>query len=713
MVACLTAGPAWAQLPQHRLQSVYPAGGQAGETVAVQVGGADLEQVDGLWFNHPAIRAFHVKGPEFRVAIPSGISAGLYDVRAVGPLGVSNPRTFVVGERPESRETEPNNTADKASPIVLNSVVNGRSDAQADVDWFAFEGKKDQHLFLDLAASRIDSRLEGIIRVQGPDGRELAVSRSDVAVDPMLDLTLPVDGRFGIEVRDVVYAGSPDHGYRLTIHNGPYLDAIGPTATAKVALLGRGLPDAEPTGLQIDHRPLGRLLLDLTPPGPSKLDDPVFAPWPAQMALRRGFEYRLRGTSGWSNPVFHPVADGPVTIEREPNDAEHAQDVELPIEIAGTFGVEGDIDAYRFHAKKGDVWMIEANAERIGSPADPAFVLQRLPEKGPAQDILNGDDRPDLVPGTLLGTSTTDTVARWQVPEDGAYRLVINDLYHSQRGDPRFNYRLQVRRERPDFRLFLVPPDPNALGGLTVRAGGRVAAVVLAARLDGFDRPILIEPLGLPDGVTCDPVIIGRGQTQAPIVFSARAGANPAVGPVTLKGRSLAADRKDVLDYTNGMGLDPELEHEALPGAPIWPSANLNGQVVAGPARISRGSVLAVRDGSPFQLTAEPAGRVAGPGDSVELNIKVDRHPDFQDAVKVAVADLSAKLEASPTVEIAKDKASASLTLKVAKDAPPGIYTFTLRGTGAFPFNKDPKAKEKPKVNVSEPSNLIRLTIHK
>ncbi len=36
-----------------------------------------------------------------------------------------------------------------------------------------------------------------------------------------------------------------------------------------------------------------------------------------------------------------------------------------------------------------------------------------------------------------------------------------------------------------------------------------------------------------------------------------------------------------------------------------------------------------------------------------------------------------------------------------------------LRGTGPFPFNKDPNAPQKPTITVTEPSNPITLTIRK
>ena len=62
-------------------------------------------------------------------------------------------------------------------------------------------------------------------------------------------------------------------------------------------------------------------------------------------------------------------------------------------------------------------------------------------------------------------------------------------------------------------------------------------------------------------------------------------------------------------------------------------------------------------------------------------------------------------------VPIAKEARSGLFPFFVGKNLAPGIYTFVLRGTGLYPFNKDPKAKEKPNINLIEPSNPITVLI--
>ena len=215
-----------------------------------------------------------------------------------------------------------------------------------------------------------------------------------------------------IKVHDAIYAGSPDHFYRLTIHDGPHLDAILPAAIepgspVSLTLIGRelgagALPDPALTteGRVFERLTLPNPLRDaaLMAHGPFGLAR-SFVP-PSAVGLRRGVDFNHVRTnpSGAmpvvSNSICVGMAMGPVVLEQEPNDDEaHAQLVRPPCDITGTFAPRGDNDLFRFEGKKGEIWWVEALAERIGSMADPAFLIQKVGAKGqPPQDLASGDD---------------------------------------------------------------------------------------------------------------------------------------------------------------------------------------------------------------------------------------------------------------------------------------------------------------------------------
>ena len=112
VVMIVAGGPlavdVWAQLPRTRLDSVFPPGGKAGSSFTVTITGELSEAATHLVFSHDGIEATqrfdppgeftvaHRRVREFDVNIGGQVPDGLYEVRAVGPAGLSGPRTFAV-----------------------------------------------------------------------------------------------------------------------------------------------------------------------------------------------------------------------------------------------------------------------------------------------------------------------------------------------------------------------------------------------------------------------------------------------------------------------------------------------------------------------------------------------------------------------------------------------------------------------------------------
>ena len=271
-----------AQLPQTRLFSIFPLGGKAGATLDLQLtGGADLDVVESLRFSHPGIKGTqktqNIGGKQrpisnsFSVSIDAKVPAGVYEVRAAGLYGISNPRTFVVGSRDEAAEAEPNNSVDKAGTITLGSVVNGKVGGGADIDFFKFQGKKGQRVLVNCYAARIDSRLRAVVEVYNADGRRLGYSRNQEGRDPLVDVTLPADGEYYVKLYDFLFGGSASHVYRLTAHAGPHVDIVMPPSglpgsKGKYTLYGRNLPGSVPANISIDGRSLEKVDVEISLP---------------------------------------------------------------------------------------------------------------------------------------------------------------------------------------------------------------------------------------------------------------------------------------------------------------------------------------------------------------------------------------------------------------------------------------------------------------
>src|SRR5262249_24328659 len=114
---------------------------------------------------------------KFKVTVEQDARHLFSDVRVLSKGGLSNPRTFVVGNLAEVNEAEPNNDVPQAQKIELNTTVNGVISAPTDVDYVRFAAKKGVNVVVYCLTTTIDSKLQADLVVIGPDGKQLAANR--------------------------------------------------------------------------------------------------------------------------------------------------------------------------------------------------------------------------------------------------------------------------------------------------------------------------------------------------------------------------------------------------------------------------------------------------------------------------------------------------------------------------------------------------------
>lgn len=569
-LAVLLAAPAQAQLPQTRLYAVFPPGGQVGTSFDLAItNGADLDEVDHLAFSHPGIQAVPkvreangAKTPvpnTFVVTIAPDVPSGVYEVRAGGLYGMSNPRAFVVGTRKEGQETEPNNSVPQATAMELETVMNGRSNSGADVDYYKFQARQGQRVLAVCQAEPIDSRMSATLEFYDSQGRRLDYSYNRFDRAPLCDVKIPADGEYFVKIYDFVYGGGNDHFYRLTVHTGPHIDFIVPPAglpgsKGQYTLYGRNLPGGAPTDIRLDDHTLEKLEVEIAlPENAATLDRRL--PVDSIQSGVDGVRYTLKTPAGESNAVLVPFASSPVVLEAEPNNTpDKAQRISAPGEFAGQFQQVADIDYIEFEAKAKDVFWINVFSERMGTPADPFVVLEQVTKNQDgsesAKRLTAQDDYTTNLAQNYFDTLTDDPVFKFQAPADGVYRISLRDRYFESRGDPRLAYRVAIQRPEPDFRLVALPVAPMngqnnniaAPWSIGLRKGDNFSIQVLAHRRDGFSHAIEVWAEGLPDGVTCKGATIGPNQTSAPLIFTAAENAKAWSGEIRVVGRTRFED---------------------------------------------------------------------------------------------------------------------------------------------------------------------------
>lgn len=139
--------------------------------------------------------------------------------------GVCNDISYAVGALPEALEAEPNEAA-TPQPVTLPIIINGRVGQPGDVDAFRFEGHAGEEIVAEVMARRLESPLDAVLQLTGPDGKMLATNddSDDPAAglithqaDSYLRVKLPADGVYQVALAEAQARGGDEFAYRLRL----------------------------------------------------------------------------------------------------------------------------------------------------------------------------------------------------------------------------------------------------------------------------------------------------------------------------------------------------------------------------------------------------------------------------------------------------------------------------------------------------------------
>ncbi|MFO1497523.1 MAG: hypothetical protein U1G07_03840 [Verrucomicrobiota bacterium] len=692
-----TVGPtALGDLPLARLTSIFPPGGQAGQTVEVTVAGIDLDGARELIFSHPKIAGKPLAGPKpgefstnrFAVTIDGSVTPGTYEARVAGRFGVSNPRLFTVTDLPEMVVSS-NRPPSAALVIPVPVVVNARADA-ARIAAFKVRAERGERLLIECAAQEIDSKMEPSLILESAEGTEVARARSK----GLLDFTSPADADFILTVHDLLFRGGDDFWYRLTVSARPHLDYIFPLAgqpgtKAPFALYGRNLPGGVVVpGLMVQGSQLTRLDVEIDLPHAAVSGLTPGAIARASGSLLESFPYRFQGSNGVSNPVLIGLASNPVLREIEPNDSpDESQKLDPPCEVDGSFHPSGDRDWFAIEARKGDTYWIELFSQRLGFPVSPFLLVQRVNQKdGSLADVQEVYAANTNVGGPEYNTASRDPAWRFEPKESGLYKIQIRDLFDSSTADPRRLYRLMVRSETPDFTLIATPqppppPDKEKREGRVwttlLRAGETLPIRVMALRRDNFDGEIRLSAEELPPGVTGQTNVIEAGQSSASLLLTASDKAGDWTGPIRIVGTARLGDIEAV--------------RVARSASVLWEVNDYNTEVV--PSRLTADLWLAVasQEPAPAALLVEvEKGFEAHPGEKLQIPVKLAPRAELTGTVKVKAAGLPA-LDSMKELEVSAKTNQATLEIDLAQQKLPlGTHQLYLIAQAQTKYRRSP-----------------------
>lgn len=693
------AGTAHAQLPQPRLQTLFPPGGTRGSNVVVQIQGADLDETKALWFSDPRLRGSPRPGEPnaFEVLIPADLPPGWFEVRAQGRFGLSNPRAFEVGTCSEALAPATNTSPALAFDAPLDTMLSGRVVANA-AAWFRFAAKPGQPLLARLETRELDSRLVGDLTAFDSGGRELAVARRAA----LLSVVAPEDGLVGLRLNDQTFRGGDEFVYRLIVQTSPWIQFAVPGVlkrgeTNRVTLHGFGLPGGSRSvhpGSANPDPSWERATVEIVVPKDATASVPEFplfrVPAAATLDLRR-WTWTPTGaaTVGPVSTVGFTLTDDPVhTLRGAPNEF---VEITPPCEIAGWFPPRGALAGASFAAKKGEVWWIELASERLGFSSDAWAIVQRQSrtEKGEEQyvDVVELPDLDANQGGRDVDTATRDAAGRFQAPEDGRYRVVVRDLFQRSRLSAGAPYRLSVRRETPGFALAAFPLPPPRLNdndhqihlwSLSLRRGETRPVRVVAWRADGFAGPIDLRAENLPPGVTAAPARIAPGQSSGTLLLTAADDAPDGHAQLRLSGEAHLGER-DVTQrawFATGSWAVPDWDNERGNGRLTF---DLPVSVV--PTELA-----------PVRIVLESESLEMPAGGRTNLTIRLVRQPDFTAGFSLRFAGQT-EAEKLKEISFAEKATHATLEINLADPKiPEGEHLVWLQGQVSGKYRNNPEA---------------------
>lgn len=681
VIGCLGSSGqiAWSQLPTTDLRLIWPAGGTRGETVEIAVAkGENLDEIDSLWFSHPGIQATLLNSEplpleetpqprwgQFAVAIASDVPEGLYDVRAIGRFGVSNPRRFAVSGLPIRVAGEERSTVEGAVPIDVSHAVQAHCSPRQ-TDHYRLTLRAGQRVRIDCRASEIDSQLSASLILRDPSGRELRHRRGSAESDPHLVWQADTAGEYAIEVYDFLFRGGPEFFYQLQV----------------TLLDGDDQLQAE--------QPRSRI-------GISYLFGTRSAP--ASLPMTDAVAARVQQILGnaWSElPHLHATAD-------------EVQPIGVPALISGAFADRSGPATFEFAAAAGEELAVDVWSATVGAATDPQLLVERVhpqEEGDPRTERMVEVDDVQWYEGTLLHRHGRDPHVRFTAPESGKYRVVLRDLQESSEPEWDKRFWLSVRPPAPDFHVIAWQPHPSSdpvrsqPTGTCLRRGERIAIDVAVLARDGFledlkgrhdilpglsapyeapwQWPIEVRVEGLPEGVSCTPLRLNALQPHGTLLLHAGESAARWTGPIRVVSR---------------IAIPPQtLEREARYATMVWPDPRGQG---APSMRPSDALLLHVSDNESaplqVQLAGEPAEWTGKRGAPLEVPLRIVRGDSCKGKVTLRAVGLPADVRAEE-VSLEGDAVEAKLVLQIGGNAPLGSFSFHVLAETQLPWPRNPEA---------------------
>ena len=496
LTVALLATPLHAAAP--RFSNILPRGVQRGQEVDVTITGSNLDDAEELLlydegmevvsFQHSDRDDRRGKYLHVRLRVSADCPLGAQRMRIRTRSGLSEIQNLHVGALPVVEEKEPNTDFSEPQAISSNVSVHGRIDRE-DVDYFVFEAKQGERLTAEVYGMRLGystgtSYFDPYLAILNEERFELAASDDTALVwnDAVVSIIAPKDGKYIIQLRDASYKGDGRAYYLLSVGNFPRPHGVIPSG---------GKP-GETLAVTFVGDVLGPITREVTLP--TEITSPD----------RFGIDIQDERGIAPSRQPFRVVNLDNV-IEQEPNnDRTTATPATAPSACNGVISEPGDVDYFKFAAKKDQQFDINVYARRLRSPLDSVLGVYYA-ENG--KGVGSNDDN-----------RMPDSYYRFKCPADGEYVVMIRD--HLRNGGENYTYRIEIEPASPSVEAEPIELARYVQSNVDVPQGSGKGIVVNVRRKD-FGGPVEFLAENLPAGVRIECPEGWRGGGTMPVVFYA------------------------------------------------------------------------------------------------------------------------------------------------------------------------------------------------
>lgn len=636
---------------QPALSRLSPVGVQRGTESELSLIGARLGDAEELLFYEPGIEVLSLAAEkdnqvQVKLRIAAEARVGLHAVRLRTKTGLSDIRLLAVGHLPQISEEEPNSAFDSPQAISLGVTVEGVVQSE-DVDYFVVEAKKGERITAEVEGLRLGyTFFDPYVAILNAERFELA--RSDDAAllrqDCVCSTIAPADGKYIIEVREVAYGGDGNSLYRL--HVGTFPRPL-------IAFPPGGKP-----GESVEITWLGG------PEGPWKQQ--VRLPETPSNGVGEVVAEDAHGRSPSANRLR--VLDLDHAAEVEPNNAlGQAAPMPAPGAAHGIISEPGDIDCFKFTAKKGQQYDIRVYArETLRSPLDSVLNVYRAENN---QRLGGNDDNAGM----------PDSYQRVSIPADGDYIIRVND--HLGAGGETFVYRVEVTPVAPELTLSLPEKQRYVATTLTVPRGNRQALMVNAERRNfGGDLRLLAE--NLPEGVEMQVPTVTGG--SVPVLFTAKADA-----PLTGRLVDLKATTIEEGKNVSGRLSQRTMLVRGQNNRDVW-------------GHDAERMAAATIEKVPFQIEiVQPQVPIVRDG-SMRLKVVAQREEGFDAEIAIQMLYNPSGIGSSGSIRIAKGTNEAEIPLTANGGASIGVHDIIVTGSAQVGNGRIEVASQMAKLEIAD-----------